>query len=340
MPLHVKCGKCGRGLILDEVFNGAYCRCRHCRSLIQVPRFPQYAAKRPVVRIERPALASERRRTASAAQAIPAAVKPASPAEIVLSRLRTSPAITLGSSFGAILIVVAAWGFSGSPQAAPKEVVVADQYVSDLIVADEQTSVSDDPLLALKTAPPLETYFGLSLTGTTIGYVVDGDSSMAPYIDDVAFVTNIVNETLDSGQHRLGIVMATGEQGRTILEVHEPSSDMIGARSVLTARLPSGKTNLAKALSTTGGWFADTVFLVFAKPIGPEELDLLTENAEQTGAVTHVIALGEASRQPGLAAISSATGGKFLPVADENLRDLVLRVQRSLHERDSEDPGP
>jgi hypothetical protein len=122
--------------------------------------------------------------------------------------------------------------------------------------------------------------------------------------------------------------MATGEHRGTLLEIHAPSTDLIGARTVLTSRLPAGRTDLSGALSKTANWFADTIFLGLAKHVDEHELELLVENAEQTGAITHVIAFGEAAKQD-LSAISAATDGEFLQVTDDMLSDLVARVQES-----------
>jgi hypothetical protein len=225
-------------------------------------------------------------------------------------------------------IAAIAWHVSSPPPPQlPDQRLLAHQATSP--ESDADTAVlNDDPMLAMLTADPLKTYFGLSMAGGTIGYVVDGDSAMAPYIDNLAFITNAVNEAIEPGTCRFGVIMATGEHRGTLLEIHAPSTDLIGARTVLTSRLPAGRTDLSGALSKTANWFADTIFLGLAKHVDEHELELLVENAEQTGAITHVIAFGEAAKQD-LSAISAATDGEFLQVTDDMLSDLVARVQES-----------
>jgi hypothetical protein len=165
-------------------------------------------------------------------------------------------------------------------------------------------------------------YFGIPLVGKTIGYVIDADATMAPYIEEVAYVTNWVNETALMGSRRFGIVMGVSLDGARIVEVAEPSADLEGARAVLLGRIPGGKTDLNRALAVTGNWYADQLFLVLSKPLDEGERDLLAQSVAQTGAVTHVIALGDAARQD-LSPIARASGGTFMSVTDGQLDRLV-----------------
>jgi hypothetical protein len=162
-------------------------------------------------------------------------------------------------------------------------------------------------------------YFGVPLEGRTIGYVVDGDETMAPYIDRLAFITNTVITSMEPGEYRFGVVQAVGRDGRTFIEVYEPSSDLAGASAVLRSRLPGGKTDLSRALSAATNWYADQVFLVLSKPVEPQQLTALRQDALQTGAVTHVIALGEAAKVD-LSPISASTGGRFIRVSDTSMQ--------------------
>lgn len=327
MPLRIKCRSCGRELLLEEVFSGTYCRCQHCRSLTQVPRIPQWDAKRPAVRPAKPPLAS-RQPSAGSAGASRAAREPAPHRTSFFNRLRSPAALATLMFVAASGIAATAWQVSSPSSTPPPD----QSFLAALEVipagGEEVSIASDDPLLAMRTADPLKYYFGLPISGGTIGYVVDGDSAMAPYIDNLVFITNSVNEALEPGSCRFGVIMATGEHRGTLLEIHEPSTDLIGARTALTSRLPGGRTDLSKALSKTANWFADTIFLGLAKHVDEHELNMLVENAEQTGAITHVIAFGEAAKQD-LSAISQATDGTFLRITDDMLNDLVARVQES-----------
>ncbi len=185
---------------------------------------------------------------------------------------------------------------------------------------------------AIATADPLYHYFGISLVSGTIGYVVDSDSTMAAYLDDVAFVTHAVNAVALAGSRQFGIVQAVSDpEGGQILKVHEPSTDLVGARTTLLGTLAGGETDLPQALSITTNWYADQIFVVLSKKIDEPQIERLREQALQTGAVTHVIALGEAAQQD-LSSISEPTGGCYRPVSDEDLSRLVARCREALPE--------
>lgn len=325
MPLHLKCENCHRLLVLEEAFAGAHCRCQYCRTLLSVPsETSSSSGVRPATRPARPALKSEvsSRSRPSAAQAPPSRA-PASPARRSWHRFLTPARVSAALAALAIAVVLPAWYLSGEARStAPLAVTDAGERIH--LPAD-----ASDEAIALATADPLTHYFGRPLTGTTIGYVVDGDSSMAPYIDKVAYLTNSVNAQIALGAKRYGIAQAIGEGNQGLVEVAEPATDLAGARNILTARLASGKTNLARALSVTSNWYADELFLVLAKSVDDDELNVLRQTAEQTGAVVNVIALGDAARQPGLAEVSTATRGRFIAVSDETLDKLVERQRRA-----------
>jgi hypothetical protein len=194
-------------------------------------------------------------------------------------------------------------------------------------------------LARFRHADPLTSYCGFELDQRTIGFVVDGDIAMGEYIDSLAFITNAVIGAMAPGKHRVGVVMATGQQGRTVFEVMQPSTDLVGATTALTAQLPAGRTDLAKALAKTANWYADSLFLILAKPVSDAEMAMLKENAEQSGARTHVIALGHAAEQD-LSRIAAATRGQYLPMTDAMLAEQVKRVQQAQQARlfDSDPP--
>ncbi|MFQ5411328.1 MAG: hypothetical protein ACE5EC_03495 [Phycisphaerae bacterium] len=215
----------------------------------------------------------------------------------------------------------------------------SDRRVSRLQVYDIRSSGEGEPAtadlpLALRTGDPLKSYFGIPVEGNTIGYVVDCDGTMAPYIDQVAFITDGVNTMIEPGTRRFGIVQAVNDTaGHQLTEVHAPS-DLLGASTILQSRLAAGETDLPGAFAVTESWYADQIFLVLSKPLEEREIGLLTQHAEQTGAVTHVIALGEATRQPALSTISDATGGTLMRVSDDMLNQLVARYDARLSETD------
>jgi hypothetical protein len=190
---------------------------------------------------------------------------------------------------------------------------------------------------AFVRADPLKTFGGIPLqAGDVLVYVVDGDVAMSPYIGPMALIINSVNQAIDPGTIRFGVVMATGGDGQTILEVMEPTCDLEGARSTLTARLPGGETDLAAALGRTIDWDASKVFLILAKRVDDEQLVVLREKAEQTGAVVNVFALGDAARQPELEHIAKDTGGVFHSLSAYQVNDWVARVEQAVAAQDAQ----
>ncbi len=230
-----------------------------------------------------------------------------------------SPGLWSTVVLASALVAGPIWFFS---ERAPSQTQVA--------VVESEAPALTEAAIALASADPLQNYFGLPLAGQTIGYVVDGDSTMAGYIDQVAFLTNNVNAMIPPGSKRFGIAQPVGQNGQTRVEVAEPTSDLEGAKSLLLGRLPSGKTDLTKALAVTANWYPDQVFMVLAKPVDAKNLNFLVHGAEQTGAIVNVIALGAAAKQAELASISTATGGKFVPVNDETLNQLVESQKAAL----------
>ncbi len=332
-PLRVTCQGCGRTLLLEEVFRGAYCRCRHCRTLMPVEKKPQPATRGlRVARPDSPLAAGPRQ---------PPAGKPANdlPAWLLaLSDRATRVAHRISSpSFVITAVSLVAFGLSGfawyatmpRPAEAPPYVMAADGTLSD---SGAQLSAEAAATKAMREGDPLAAYFGIAISNGVTGYVVDGDASMQDYINKLALVTNAVNEAHGFGEKKFGIVVAKDkdQSGQTLLEIAEPRTDLAQARTILTSGLATGKTDLVKAMATTVQWDADQIFLVLAKRLEAQEIALLAEKAGETGAVVNVIGLGEAARQrEELAPIAARTGGQFRQISDRMLEDWASRVEQA-----------
>lgn len=214
------------------------------------------------------------------------------------------------------------FGFSSRTRPSPGRWTASVSQPDDRV--NRSTNDPADATANVLAVNPITHYFGIPLSGRTIGYIVDGDATMAPYIDDVAVLTNSVNESIEKGTRRFGVILAVARDGVTFVEAAEPTTELEGARSILTGRLASGRTDLTKALSVASNWYADEVFLVLSKPVDSRQMEVLKQGAEQTGAVVHVIGLGGAAEQD-LSPIAKATGGTYVSVPDETLRKLVER---------------
>ena len=86
---------------------------------------------------------------------------------------------------------------------------------------------------------------------------------------------------------------------------------------MIVGSMSSGQTDLAAALSASADWGADQIFLVLADPLVSDSIEPLIQNAKQTGAELHVVALGEArSAAADLERIANAVGGSYREIDD------------------------
>ncbi len=330
MPLRLRCQKCRRSLLVEDVFRGAHCRCQYCKNLIAVPRLKNDTDLKRSPRPERPTRSGRPmvrpRRTPSSV------TRTRSPLNRLVDRLGSHRALGIAIVMAASTLCIAAWTITSTTG-----ITSADRNVSRLRIygiepSAEGEPASEDAMVALLSGDPLKSYFGIPIEGDTVGYVVDCDGTMAPYIDQVAFITDGVNAMIEPGTRRFGIVQAVNDtDGHQLTEVRTPS-DLPGASTILQSRLAAGETNLPGAFAITESWYANQIFLVLSKPLEEQEIGLLTQHAEQSGAVTHVIALGEAASQQSLSAISDATGGSLMSVSDSMLNQLVARYDARLSE--------
>ncbi|MCG8405705.1 MAG: hypothetical protein MI923_10950 [Phycisphaerales bacterium] len=324
MPLRLRCKCCGRNLLLDEAFQGAHCRCQYCRSLVLVPRQSQFAAVRPQTRPDRPPLAGSLRR-AYKRQKPGARISSPSSRHPLVASITTFRAVACLVVVGAIGLGVTAWtltGYSGG--------TFSFGFGSSLFSGSGSESEVDELRLAILSGDPRTSFFGIPIHGGRIGYVVDSDLTMAEaYIEPVASILATVNDAIEPGARRYGIVQAVSDPNSLEMrEILEPVIGFPGASAFLHPRLAGGTTNLSGALAVAQKWHADQIFLVLSKSIDQAEIERLTQHAEQSGAMTHVIALGQAAHQD-LSPISKATGGQFCPVQNSVLSELVQRCEEA-----------
>jgi len=226
---------------------------------------------------------------------------------------------------GAMAVVVVAWSWPGAQGTIQSTRLAALNRGIATGVSGSERAV-DARYAAILKADPKKSFFGVPIQGETIGYVVDSDVTMLPYYQHLANIIQTLNGGLATSSRRFGIVEATGAtQGQKAQKIYRPSNDLAGATTVLDNMPATVLTDLPRALAVTEGWYADQVFLVLSKHIDQDQIDLLTQNAQQTGAVTNVIAFGQAAKQD-LSPIAKATGGTFVPVNDRLLAAVARRA--------------
>jgi hypothetical protein len=330
MPLRVDCASCGRQLLVDEGFHGAYCRCRYCRRLLPVPSLPASSLNRPIVRPERPPLAdtgSERVRTTLPTRSPPSKTAPHQPGTL-LARLRSPASLVVLAATVTTCLAVISWQ-AAMPTGPARHRMPIGSVTGGSAAADEEQAVSQAALLA--SADPLRTYFARPLIGETVLFVVDGDNSMMDYFDPVKEATNAVIRHRTPGERRIGVIAASGAEGPQVVWAESGDSDLAGASSVLAVGLSSERSDLATAVGRTVNLQASHIFVVLAKRLDAGELASLAENAQQTGAVVDFVALGEARAQEAeLQSISEPTHGQVLSMTSSDLANWGRRVGKAV----------
>lgn len=326
MPLRIKCSHCARVLLLEDAFRGAGCRCQFCRGYMRVP----VDSVTPPARIRPdhpPHLSSGIVATAAVGPRRPNA----QPMSVATSSHGLHRFVSTRSAQGGFLaaacglIAVAVWSvvdFS-SPDGTPR----TPHMIPPVAVAPE--SMPGESSVEWPTAPPplARTYFGVPVDGNLVAYIVDTDEAMKPYIGDLSFVTNLVNKSVFTGRReRFGIIRPGLSKRFSLMDVAERPGTLEDSETLLAARLPPESTDVYEALGVAFNSYADQVFLVLAKPLNADEVSRLTHRAEQTGAVTNVLALGPAARLD-LSPIATATGGRYTALSDAQWNEWVTRYK-------------
>lgn len=315
MPLRLKCKHCARELLLDEAFAGAGCRCQHCRHFMRVPNDSSVVRTRSASRPAHPPLAAAR--PSRAAISTGSSVAPASAARPA-SRWRVLRSPAALASIAVSLVAFSSLGV-WSLSKPPRDRIVDRARVSEVSMGVSQFAASHNDAADSATTSAGLRYFGLPLSGSTIAYVVDTDPAITPYFSNVSSITNAVNNRLlQGGPQRFAVFYPGMARKSSLLEMAENKNVLEDGEAVLASRLPPPGGSLSESLARVGGSFADEVFLVLGHALTPAEIDVLTQSAEQTGAVTHVIAVGPAARQD-LSPIARATGGTFVSVDDATM---------------------
>jgi hypothetical protein len=170
-----------------------------------------------------------------------------------------------------------------------------------------------------------KSFFGVPVKGEVVAYVVDGDAAMAPYMDQVAFAANFVNQSVQ-GSRRFGIVKPDQPKRPSLMGVTQTEGSLANSEAILSPRLPEQPVDLAKNVALAAAWPADQILMVVAKPLSDEEIDALADAAEKSGAKTSVIAVGAAAKLD-LSKISDATEGRFVALTDAKLADWAAKYQ-------------
>jgi hypothetical protein len=92
----------------------------------------------------------------------------------------------IGVAALAIALVAAVSLRYGASPTARRSTPITDKSTVKNEISEQIVADASDPKVNLRAANPITHLFGIPLSGRTIGCVVDGDATMAPYIDSVA----------------------------------------------------------------------------------------------------------------------------------------------------------
>ena len=216
--------------------------------------------------------------------------------------------------------------------ASPSRVLLAanaggPQNADDAAMPGSGTATGSSP----DATQALRSLLGLPVACGTVGFVIDDDTAMAPYFDDSAFLTWAVASVRDTDTSQFAIAVARDGPPSVLPPTPATQAGLASANSALYSRFPTDQTDLTAAMRSAADWDADHVFLVLASPASPETIETLVQQARQSGAVTHVFALGAAARSHAdLALIARATGGTFLAVDDAAFHNAIQAGRRAV----------
>jgi len=309
MVIRIKCTRCAKTLDLDPAFSGMRCRCRHCRALLDVPS--TNVVKQPVsgVRPLHPPMAEAGRRSRMPSPVV-LDVRPHGKPQ----RRRTAVGIVAGLAICASII----FGIHRTRTTLPDPVM----QVADAQAAAEVSKRQEEIASAIAVAPKSDSglkFADIPVEGRSVAMVIDSDDAMADgRLDEVSLIAfNFVADVTESGG-RMWLGLAN-DSGPTVVDARDASAATInGVRAVMFGRFARGNTNLVAAVQSAAAQRTDELFLVFAHRLQPRTIEMLAQAIQQSGATTHVVAMGEAASQD-LSALVAGTHGSVRPLLDEEL---------------------
>ena len=308
MLVRIKCIRCAKMLELDPAFAGMRCRCRHCRALQDVPNTLVINPSVPAVRPLHPPSTEPGRRRA------PAAAKVVRPSGRISHRRRLYAGI--GAALAACLAI--AIGIERSRSTRPDPIM----EVADAEAAAEITKRQGEIAAAIAEVPKSESglaFVEIPAEGRSVALVIDGDDAMADgRLDEVSLIAfNFASDVMESGGTMwLGL---PGESEPTVVEARDASAASVNSvRAVMFGRFARGHTNLVSSVQAAAAQRTDEFFLVFARRLHPRMIEMIAQAIQQSGATTHVVAMGEAAQQD-LSALVAGTRGSVRPLLDEDL---------------------
>lgn len=238
----------------------------------------------------------------------------------------------IATASAAVVLTLIVWRARATGRSEAASIAATDLAAGTLVAKASDAGGLAGPASGSEVVPAKfqNTFCDVPVTGRTVAFVVDRDASMAEYIDRVAFLTCAAAVGMQTrGVGRFGVVSAADGAPKVVRPAMVSDTSLADAASILYGGFHERRTDLSAAVGATVGWRADQLFLVVARPLPPEEIEALIQKVQESGAETHLVALGEAARLQGqsLLAVARSTGGTMLALTDERFADVFNEVR-------------
>lgn len=198
---------------------------------------------------------------------------------------------------------------------------------SSRFALDDRSVVSSE-IARLLQASGEEDFFGLPIGTGNVGIVIDDRDRLDGHADQVARLAYAANDFAKSNNAEIRLVEARwGDVG-----ADDRATDPYYALPVLrvpTLMAPSDPENqetkrLSSAFALTARAVPQQVFVVISEPLQLAEKELLESEIRAAGVPVHMICLGDAASDS-CKELAAMSGGRFIPVSDQAIVDLVDR---------------
>jgi len=165
-------------------------------------------------------------------------------------------------------------------------------------------------------------FLTVPVAGQSVAVVIDADSAMWERLDGVAILTEAFAIQMQARGRNVGVALATESNPAFVETMQTIELTTASLRSTIYGRFARGQTDLVAAASAGSSWRPDELFLVFGRRLDPALIEALSQKIQQSGALTHIIALG-AARDQDLSGLLAGTQGEIHKLSDEQLLSLA-----------------
>ena len=252
-----------------------------------------------------------------------------------LPELKSRPNLTwfhAGASAFAALVMFASvltWNWSRSIDG-------VSSSANGIRLAQVNPSNSYEAAAARLAASDEDDFFGIPIGSGSVGLVIDDHDRLASYTKPVARLTYAASDFARNNGAAMTVVEARVRgAGLTDAEADPFYAFSVlrikAARKRLDSEVPA-QSYLSTALSMTAPSSPEQIFVVISQPLSGKELGDLESEIRSIGVPVHMICLGDAANVH-YGPLAAINGGKFIPVTDNAIEDLVNRCEVAMPAR-------